>query len=207
MYNSGYGRSIMAFQVTASGIPSHFTTSQSQVNLITIIGSAGKIGFSFRLGAYNVQAASRYGINALSGPWNTVYVDFTVDAITTAGLLKTAIDALSLDITVDDNGDGTLTISSGSIGILIQYKGNVQVSNDPLKETFDMATYKGATYLVAQVNGGGSIRYSESSTPTTLTGFLVQTDGTFNIYSQKGILKSLFIEETATANIDYEIFI
>jgi hypothetical protein len=200
--NASNGKCVMAGQADTTGTAATFITSAVQIYLVTVTASAGYVKLSLRVGADNV----------FQGDFTQFVTPFDTDIATTATALVTLItnDADFSTVAISDLTDGSFIIESQTVTSNIQVKGEFGCTTLRQRESFDLSTYEGDAYLLAKVSGG-NIRYTENPivtvSPTTAVGELVEDGGWFDIIGKDNIIRTQFIEETASAVIDYQIYV
>lgn len=201
--NASNGKCVMANQAETTGTAATFTTSATQIYLITVISSAGEyVKLSLRMGTDNI----------FQGDFTNFVTQFDTDNATTATALANLIanDTNFSNFSVTDLTDGSFVIEANAATYNIQSKGAYGCTVLKQRESFDLSTYEGDAYLLAKVSGG-NIRYTESPivtvSPTSAIGELIEDGGWFDIIGKDNILRTQFIEETASAVIDYQIYV
>jgi hypothetical protein len=200
--NASNGKCALATQVAAVGAVSVFTVATYQFYRVIVNATNGYVKLQLRAGNNGIY----------QGEFKTFVTPYNTSAAITATALAALItaDTSLVNITITDLSNGTFTIESDTPSNGVQVKGEFGCEVKRDREAFNLQTYEGDAYLLAKVSGG-NIRYTENPilglSPTTSVGILIEDGGWFDIIGKNNILKSAFIEETADAVIDYQIYI
>ena len=200
--NASNGKCAVALQVSPVAAASVFTVAATQLYWYIVNASSGYVKVSLRKGTNGV----------FQGDFTNFVTPFNTNIATTATALVALItaDPEFTDVTVTDLSNGQFTIEADSVSISIQSKGEFGCTVKRQRESFNLTTYEGDAYLLAKVSGG-NIRYTENPivgvSPTASVGILIEDGGWFDIIGKDNIIKAQYFEETASAVIDYQIYI
>jgi len=200
------GHCVMALQLGCASATS-FTTQQNQTNTLTVTATTGRVQISVKKVPKSLQAQKAYGYDT-TYPTEFISVGFSVNEITTAGLLAAALAAAYPEFTWTDNGNATISFSTNGVyGMEVLFGSLLRVTNTAVLTAFDLSTYVGDVVLYATVSGA-NVRYRENGVaPTTTVGMLVVDGNPFDIAGKDNIVNTKFIQVAATAVVDYEICI
>lgn len=210
LQKAALGAPIMSKQLGCSSA-TNFLYQQNQVDTLSSTATAGYyLSVSMRIKAKNVAAEQKYGYEDLEKDFQTFNVLFDTTPHVTAAAMAVLIQAAFPLLLVTETG-GVITISTnGNYGLVIEYEYYKNATYASITRAFDLTTYSGEVLLTATVSGA-DVRWSgvpvAGVTPTTTVGELVVDGNPFDVIGAYAIINTKFIEVSATALVDYDIFI